>query len=148
MKLTLRKYARTFYGESLLIPYGGGLFAGENIKKGNLIGEYFGEKMEKLELARRSIFSDVIGKIYPFDSNNIYDIDSVRLGNLVRFINHSDFGYENVEAKKFFADGEARVGLFAMYDIKKDEELYFNYNIVTEEEWLIEYNKKYYRRKK
>ena len=148
MKLTLRKYARTFYGESLLIPYGGGLFAGENIKKGNLIGEYFGEKMEKLELARRSIFSDVIGKIYPFDSNNIYDIDSVRLGNLVRFINHSDFGYENVEAKKFFADGEARVGLFAMYDIKKDEELYFNYNIVTDEDWLREYNEKYHSRKK
>ena len=148
MKLTLRKYPKTYYGESLLIPYGGGLFAGEDIQKGTLIGEYFGEKMEKLELARRSIFSDVIGKIYPFDANNIYDIDSVRLGNLVRFINHSDFGYENVDAKKYFADGEARVGLFAMYDIKKDEELYFNYNIVTDEDWLRDYNEKYHNRKK
>ena len=50
MKAKLIKISIIYLVKSLLIRFEGGLFCCEVIQKGNLIGEYFGEKMEKLEL--------------------------------------------------------------------------------------------------
>ncbi|EEF42093.1 huntingtin interacting protein, putative [Ricinus communis] len=55
-------------------------------------------------------------------------IDACAKGNLGRFINHSCD--PNCRTEKWVVNGEICIGLFALRDIKKGEELTFDYNYV------------------
>jgi len=54
-----------------------------------------------------------------------YDLDSLRMGNKIKFANHHDSG--NCEAKIKKVKGEWRIGIYAKQDIKVGEELLFSY---------------------
>jgi len=59
-------------------------------------------------------------------------------------VNHSSYGYENCYAKQFFSRGLYKIGLFATRNIKKGEELFFDYKFEgLNIPWLYNY-KKYY----
>lgn len=61
----------------------------------------------------------------------------------MRFANHADQQMANCCIKILFAKGTYHAMLAASRDIQADEELYFDYNMGKDLEWLKEYNKKF-----
>lgn len=128
---------RTLKGKSDV--QGWGLFAGEDMKKHEYIGEYKGEVVGEQESNRRGAVYHHRGLEYLFNLNKGQEIDSSRAGNKMRFINNSCKGnIINVEAKKMFCNGVQRIMLFSKKHIDAGEELFFNYGYpksVTKNFW-------------
>lgn len=110
---------------------GWGLKADEDIKKGTFVIEYVGELIDDEELQRRLAeklrINDRNFYFLTLDKDRI--IDAGPAGNHARFMNHSCS--PNCMTQKWVVDGSNRVGLFAIRDIAKGEELTFNYNLVA-----------------
>ena len=128
---------RTLKGKSDV--QGWGLFAGEDMKKHEYIGEYKGEVVGEKESDRRGAVYHHRGLEYLFNLNKGQEIDSSRAGNKMRFINNScKPQIINVEAKKMFCNGVQRIMLFSKKHIEAGEELFFNYGYpkhVTKNFW-------------
>ena len=128
---------RTLKGRSDV--QGWGLFAGEDMKKYEYIGEYKGEVVGEQESNRRGAVYHHRGLEYLFNLNKGQEIDSSRAGNKMRFINNSCKPHIiNVEAKKMFCNGVQRIMLFSKKHIDAGEELFFNYGYpksVTKNFW-------------
>ena len=141
--ITLGKRKKLIYGYSTRIN-GGGLFAGEVIEEGEYVDIYSGEIVEREELDRLSVFYDQTGNNYPFNINQKFDYVSVKCGGLTRYINHGAFDEENIKADKILVNGVPYIAFYASRDIKKYEELFYNYaydeNAMPE--WMREYNRK------
>ncbi len=106
-----------------------GVFAARDIRKGAKIIEYIGEKITKAESARRgdrvlkeSKCSKTKGAVYIFNLNKRYDLDGNVSHNPARYINHSC--EPNCEA---FQDEDDRIWTVALRNIRKGEELLYNY---------------------
>ena len=76
--------------------HGSGLFATYNIKKGEQVIEYIGDKVTKREGDKRADKqikkaekNKKNGMVYVFELNKKYDIDGGVARNYARFINHS-----------------------------------------------------------
>ena len=76
--------------------HGSGLFALSNIKKGEQVIEYIGDKVTKKEGDKRADKqikkaekNKKNGMVYVFELNKKYDIDGGVARNYARFINHS-----------------------------------------------------------
>jgi SET domain/CXC domain len=128
---------RTLKGKSDV--QGWGLFAGEDMKRHEYIGEYKGEVVGEQESNRRGAVYHHRGLEYLFNLNKGQEIDSSRAGNKMRFINNSCKPHIiNVEAKKMFCNGVQRIMLFSKKHIDAGEELFFNYGYpksVTKNFW-------------
>ena len=126
---------------SLIIKYinkskGFGLFANNNISKGDFICEYIGEIISKEEAEKKIYMNHILKKpnyilqIRECYSNNFSlntFIDSEKYGNCARFINHScqpNLTYEFVRIEHFIP----HCAFYANKDIKKGEELTFCYS--------------------
>jgi len=115
---------------------GWGVKAKENIKKDTFLTEYVGEVITTAEAERRGKIYDARGCTYLFDldinsgDNNEYVIDAAKVGNVSHFINHScDPNLVVYNVWVDCLDPELpRLALFAVQDIKKGEELTFDYN--------------------
>ena len=142
MRIYYNDCKKCYYSYSTLIE-GGGLFAKENINQFDLIGLYNGEILESEELERRGVFDNFLNTNYGFDLNLNYNINGKTLGNYTRYINHSDFNYENAFARIIFVRGVIKIGIFAKCFIKKDEEIFFYYGKMNNVDWVENYNKKY-----
>jgi len=95
-------------------------------KKGALIGQYTGEIISDHDDAeRRGRVYDKQKISYLFNMTTETEIDATRIGNKLRYINHS----ENVNCvpKILRVDGDVLVGIFAQRDIVAFEELLFDY---------------------
>nr|CAB3456770.1 unnamed protein product [Digitaria exilis] len=109
---------------------GFGLIAEDDIKKGEFVVEYVGEVIDDRACEKR------LWQMKRLDDTNFYlcevssnmVIDATDKGNMSRFINHSC--EPNTEMQKWTVDGETRVGIFALRDIKKGEELTYDYKFV------------------
>ncbi|WWC99299.1 hypothetical protein V866_006200 [Kwoniella sp. B9012] len=106
---------------------GYGVIADEHISKGRVIGEYVGEVISKAEGGRRDQINDQIGRQYIFSLNGDSDIDAGNYGNITRFINSGKGQSKNVTAKTMIINDEARIAFFAIRNIRKNEELRFDY---------------------
>lgn len=118
---------------------GWGLYNLEDIKKGDFIMEYVGEIIDDDEALERDKWNCIEKITYMFTLNNSVkikffkkylnkiDIDSKSMGNKLRFANHSKAN-ENCTAKVFFTEGFHKVGLFALKDISKFDEILFDYD--------------------
>lgn len=111
-----------------------GVFAARDIPKGTEFLEYYGEKISKEESLRRSNERLARAKetgeaaVYIFDLNEDWDLDGSGIEpNDARFINHSC--EPNCEA---YQDEEDRIFITAERDIKKGEELTYNYGFDLE----------------
>nr|XP_043638915.1 histone-lysine N-methyltransferase ASHH2 [Erigeron canadensis] len=109
---------------------GFGLQLLEDIPKGRFLIEYVGEvlDMPAYEARQREYALKGHKHFYFMTLNGSEVIDACAKGNLSRFINHSC--EPNCRTEKWMVNGEVCVGLFALRDIKKGEELTFDYNYV------------------
>ncbi|KAK8681786.1 hypothetical protein V6N13_054187 [Hibiscus sabdariffa] len=109
---------------------GFGLRMLENISAGHFLIEYVGEvlDMQAYEARQKEYASRGQRHFYFMTLNGSEVIDAYVKGNLGRFINHSCD--PNCRTEKWMVNGEICIGLFALRDIKKGEELTFDYNYV------------------
>ena len=114
---------------------GYGVFADEDIKKGEFICEYIGVIISKDQAERKILLNHKKRKPnYILQVKENYEkvimttyIDAEEYGNVGRFINHScepNMNFEFIRIKHFIP----HVAFFSMKDIKKGEELTFCYS--------------------
>jgi SET domain-containing protein len=107
---------------------GRGVFATRDIRKGEEVVEYKGEHIDDAEADKR----------YPFDENERHHtflfqlddgsiIDAGVRGNAAKYINHSCD--PNCEAVEY----DGRIFIEALKNIKKGEELVYDYHFILEE---------------
>ncbi len=106
-----------------------GLYASKNIKAGDKIIEYIGRLISKKEAETNSKF-DNKKDIYLFNINEKWDLDGDYRWNAARLINHSCNPNCEVEGKKL------KLWIVAIKDIKKDEELSYDYGFSYSKEDL------------
>ena len=112
--------------------HGSGVYASKPIPSGERVIEYLGEKIDKEESERRANLqmehAEKTGDaaVYIFTLNKKWDIDGDVPWNTARLLNHScDPNCEAwIEEKQIF--------LYALRDIKKGEELTFDYGFDIE----------------
>ena len=103
-----------------------GLYANQNIKDGTKIIEYKGKIITKKKVEEDSKF-DNEKAIYLFNLNKRYDLDGDFKFNTARLINHSC--NPNCEV----AGTGLKVWVYAIRDIKKGEELSYDYGFGYDE---------------
>ena len=107
--------------------HGNGVFAARDIKKGERIIEYLGEKISKEESNRRGLEREELAKktgdgaVYIFELDDQWDIDGNFDYNDARFINHAC----RTNSESVCEDGHIYV--YATHDIAKGEEILYNY---------------------
>ncbi|KAF3337732.1 histone-lysine N-methyltransferase ASHH2-like isoform X2 [Carex littledalei] len=123
-----RNYAKLMYFRSGKKGYGLQLL--EDVPAGRFLIEYVGEvlDMPTYEARQKEYASRGQKHFYFMTLNGGEVIDACAKGNLGRFINHSCD--PNCRTEKWIVNGEVCIGLFAITDIKKGEELTFDYNYV------------------
>lgn len=100
-----------------------GLFAGEDIRKGELIIEYIGNILTKEEADKKT------SSQYLFEVSRNKTIDGTPRWNTARYANHSCDGNAESDTKK------GRVFVKAIKNIKEGEEIVYDYG----EEFVKEY---------
>tara|TARA_B110000196_G_C20612654_1_gene415922 strand:- start:30 stop:494 length:465 start_codon:yes stop_codon:yes gene_type:complete len=105
-----------------------GLSAATNIKKDQKIIQYKGKKVTLHKVETDSKY-DNDKEIYLFNLNKRYDLDGDFKFNTARLINHScDPNCEVLEDNK-------KLWIFAMRDIKKNEELTYDYGFSFDKDY-------------
>ncbi|XP_042475945.1 histone-lysine N-methyltransferase ASHH2-like isoform X2 [Macadamia integrifolia] len=109
---------------------GHGLQLLEDVYEGQFLIEYIGEVLDShaYEARQRAYASKGQKHFYFMTLNGSEIIDACAKGNLGRFINHSC--EPNCRTEKWMVNGEICIGLFAIRNIKKGEEVTFDYNYV------------------
>ncbi|KAK2641634.1 hypothetical protein Ddye_023397 [Dipteronia dyeriana] len=109
---------------------GSGIVADEDIKRGEFVIEYVGEVIDDKTCEERLWKMKHRGEtnFYLCEINRDMVIDATYKGNKSRYINHSCC--PNTEMQKWIIDGETRIGIFATRDIKKGENLTYDYQFV------------------
>ncbi|KAK9270427.1 hypothetical protein L1049_026006 [Liquidambar formosana] len=109
---------------------GYGLQLLEDISKGQFLIEYVGEVLDlhAYEARQKEYACRGHKHFYFMTLNGSEVIDACAKGNLGRFINHSCD--PNCRTEKWMVNGEICIGLFALRNIKKGEEVTFDYNYV------------------
>ncbi|KAJ0241435.1 Histone-lysine N-methyltransferase ASHH2 [Hirschfeldia incana] len=109
---------------------GYGLRLLEDVREGQFLIEYVGEvlDMQSYESRQKDYASMGQKHFYFMTLNGNEVIDAGAKGNLGRFINHSC--EPNCRTEKWMVNGEICVGIFSMQDLKKGQELTFDYNYV------------------
>lgn len=106
---------------------GWGLRTKQLIKKGTYVLEYIGEVVTIQEYKERMATAYVSdAHYYCLQLDHSLVIDSHRMGNDCRFVNHSC--NPNCEMQKWMVNGQYCMALFASQDIREGEELTFDYN--------------------
>ncbi|KAI3821314.1 hypothetical protein L1987_08878 [Smallanthus sonchifolius] len=128
-----QQFQKRKYSKMKCVPSGKkgcGLQLQEDILKGRFLIEYVGEvlDMPAYEARQKEYASKGHKHFYFMTLNGSEVIDACAKGNLGRFINHSC--EPNCRTEKWMVNGEVCIGLFAIRDIKKGEELTFDYNYV------------------
>ena len=114
----------TLIGDSGI--HGLGLYAAEDIRPHDFVGEYKGEIVTYDESERRGTVYAEHKLSYLFDINQNQTIDSANFGNKIRFINHSE-KHDNLYPRVSSVASVHRVALYARHMIRRGEELLFDY---------------------
>ena len=105
-----------------------GLYAAKSIKSGKIIINYKGKLVTKKEVEKNPKF-DNDKAIYLFNINNRYDLDGDFKFNEARLINHSCNPNCEVDGKGL------KLWIVAIKDIKKGEELSYDYGFGYDEDY-------------
>ena len=105
-----------------------GLYASQNIKSGKIIINYKGKVITKKETDKNPKY-DNDKAIYLFNLNNRYDLDGDFKYNIARLINHSCNPNCEVDGKGL------KLWIVAIRDIKKGEELSYDYGFGYDEDY-------------
>ena len=115
---------QTLLGDSGV--HGLGLYACEDIREHDFVGEYKGEIITKEEAERRGAVYEIQKLSYLFSLNATQEIDSTNFGNKVRFINHAK-GKANLYPRIIMVNTVHRIALYASCFIRPGQELFFDY---------------------
>lgn len=107
--------------------HGLGLWACEDIREHEFLGEYKGEIITKKEADRRGAVYEHQKLSYLFTLNPTQEIDSTYFGNKIRFINHASAHKANLYPRIMMVNAVHRIALYAHRNIKSGEELFFDY---------------------
>lgn len=109
---------------------GWGLIADEDIKAGSFLIEYVGEVIDDKTCEERLWVMKEQGEVnfYMCEISREMVIDATFKGNLSRYINHSC--HPNSELQKWDIDGETRIGVFAINDIKRGDPVTYDYKFI------------------
>ncbi len=110
---------------------GRGGYALRDIPKGTSIVEYAGKLISKETAEKVEQKHKARGELWVFTLNDQWDIDATRGGNDARFINHSC--EPNCEAVNY---DDAEIWIEAIRDIKKGEELTYDYGFDEPDEYF------------
>lgn len=105
-----------------------GLYAAKNIKTGQIIIHYKGKLITKKETEKNPKY-DNDKAIYLFNINSRYDLDGDFSYNTARLINHSCSPNCEVDGKGL------KLWIYALKDIKKGEELSYDYGFGYDENY-------------
>lgn len=111
------------------------MFAAEEIPKNELIGEYLGEVINQDEAERRGRVYDALNYSFLFNITERYAVDSTRLGNKLKYCNHSKT--PNCEPRLMRVGGDVRVGIYSKRSIGLFEELFFDYGYHNGPAWAM-----------
>ena len=109
---------------------GWGLYAGEHIAAGRLVIEYMGEVCNRrtYDVRRKRYDKELHTYWMVLNTDPQWEVlDASRKSTLGRFLNHSCA--PNCETQRWRSLGETVVGIFALRDVKKGEELTFDYQM-------------------
>ena len=108
---------------------GWGLFAAADIESGSFVVEYMGEVVDQKRYLRRKKEYGAERHTYfmLLNASPVEMIDASRKSSMGRFLNHSC--QPSCETTRYKSLGETVVGVFAMRDIKKGEELTIDYQM-------------------
>ncbi|CUS13248.1 unnamed protein product [Tuber aestivum] len=109
-----------------------GLYAMENISSGDMIIEYVGEiiRQQVADMREKKYLKSGIGSSYLFRIDDTTVIDATKAGGIARFINHSCT--PNCTAKIIKVEGSKRIVIYALRDIRENEELTYDYKFERE----------------
>nr|KYP47580.1 Histone-lysine N-methyltransferase EZA1 [Cajanus cajan] len=123
MNLLLGKKQRILLAKSNVA--GWGAFTKNSINKNDCLGEYTGELITQAEANKRGKLYNRIETSFLFNLNDQWVIDAYRLGDKLKFANHSS--KPNCYAKVMMVGGDHRVGIFAKENIEAGGELFYDY---------------------
>ena len=111
--------------------HGKGVFATTEIARGELIFEYKGQRIDWAEALRRHPHDpDNPNHTFYFDIDNDMVIDGKVGGNSAKWVNHSC--EPNCTAKQVDIDGKTRVFIYARRNLKRGEELFYDYGLIID----------------
>jgi len=112
---------------------GFGVFAIDNISRGEMFVEYIGEiiRQSVADLREKRYEAKGVG-CYMFRLTNDEILDATFTGNIARFINHSC--EPSAGTRKIHVGGEYKIVIYALRDIRKGEEVCYDYKFPIEEE--------------
>eukprot|EP00177_Eucheuma_denticulatum_P007211 GFKZ01013121.1.p1 GENE.GFKZ01013121.1~~GFKZ01013121.1.p1 ORF type:complete len:816 (+),score=101.65 GFKZ01013121.1:188-2449(+) len=131
-------HKKTFVGKSAV--EGMGLFAAEDVKKGDLIGVYLGMQAPFSFSDGVNAIGDVTERTFAFDVRDVM-IDGRLFGSKLKFANHGlDPELRNCKAQDVWCQGNAYLRLIAYKDFPAGTEIMFNYTLNGKEDptWLLE----------
>ena len=114
-------YEAPIYIKFITKDVGYGIFAAQDIKKGELIGEYTGI-VKPVDFSKKKEDFDYA---WGFPPPAKFVVDSKDAGNFTRFINHSNT--PNVSMVYVLINNRWHLAYIANQDIKKDQQLLANY---------------------
>ena len=117
-------FKHTVLGDSGV--HGLGLYACENIRQNEFVGEYKGEIITKEEAERRGAVYEHQKLSYLFSLNEKQEIDSTYFGNKIRFINHAGKSGANLYPRIIMVNTVHRIAMYGARNIKAGEELFFD----------------------
>ncbi|KAF4320718.1 hypothetical protein BBO99_00005346 [Phytophthora kernoviae] len=106
--------------------HGYGMYAHETIAADEFVYEYTGAMLSQDEAERRGMLYDKMNMSYLFDLNEDAVLDALRSGNKSKFINHEG-ETPNCTAKVVSVCGIHHISIWALRNIAKGEELFFDY---------------------
>lgn len=109
-----------------------GLYALEPIAANEMIIEYVGDSIRQqvAELREKQYLKSGIGSSYLFRIDDQTVIDATKKGGIARFINHCCT--PSCTAKIIKVEGKKRIVIYALKDIKANEELTYDYKFERE----------------
>ena len=119
-----------------------GVFCEENVKSAEFVGEYTGEIISDKEANRRGAIYDLNEHSFLFMLDESVTVDATFFGSLMRYANHKRAQEANCYTQNWRVQGSTRIMVLAKRDIKKGEEIFFDYLYTTDVQymWYKQYN--------
>ncbi|ESO93732.1 hypothetical protein LOTGIDRAFT_209271 [Lottia gigantea] len=128
----LREHAKEAVGVYRSFIHGRGLYCKRNIDAGEMVIEYAGEVIRATLTDKREKYYDSKGiGCYMFRIDDFDVVDATMHGSAARFINHSC--EPNCYSKVITVDNRKHIVIFASRQIKKGEELTYDYKFPIED---------------